>query len=174
MPTLLVASGFDARMSIPRVFRRVSDATYPRRDNSAATKYSPESPVWIVDSFLVIAPTPSLAVELLLLLPPCGIISCWGALYRTCAIRAYVPQTCTAAFPKHVLSEVEGSRSLPHHPAKYAGQANPSSTWRGEQSPWLLKEGRQSPRPASLDAGRRQVERVRACHSRFTCHLDLS
>src|SRR6266536_5635478 len=44
IPKLFVASAFEARMSIPRVFRRVNEATYPRRVSSPATKYSPAIP----------------------------------------------------------------------------------------------------------------------------------
>jgi len=38
-------------MSTPRVFLNVIDAMYPRRESSAATKYSPAMPHSVPDSF---------------------------------------------------------------------------------------------------------------------------
>ena len=43
-PADLEAFVFETRISIPRVLRRVIEATSPRRVSSAAAKYSPEIP----------------------------------------------------------------------------------------------------------------------------------
>src|SRR4051812_44552738 len=51
MPTVLVAFALEASTSMPRVLRSVTDATYPRLDSSAATKYSPEIPHRVAASF---------------------------------------------------------------------------------------------------------------------------
>jgi hypothetical protein len=44
MVTVLEAEALVTKISMPRVFRREIEAMYPRRDNSAATKYSPATP----------------------------------------------------------------------------------------------------------------------------------
>jgi hypothetical protein len=54
IPTDLDALSFETNISIPFVFRKVIEAIYPLQDNSAATKYSPETPVKIGDTFITI------------------------------------------------------------------------------------------------------------------------
>jgi len=56
---LMTAIPLDATISIPLVFLKVMEATYPLRESSAATKYSPETPISIEDTFLLISSSTS-------------------------------------------------------------------------------------------------------------------